>query len=460
MLFGDATRAPFDALTRPDRIGGESRLRLRTMLRLRWIAVVGQLFAVLFVSVWLDFDLGLGVCLVVVGVSAAFNIMLQLSYPIGHRLRMRYATAMLIYDVLQLTLLLFLTGGLQNPFSILLLAPVSVSAATQPRRITMVLVLLAVLAATLLLFFSLPLPWYSGEVFDLPWLYRIGLWVGISSSIIFIGFYTSQISSEARRMSDAIAATEMVLAREQQLSALDGLAAAAAHELGTPLSTISVVAKELLHDLPEGSEASEDVALLRAQAERCRTILATLTERKNESDEMYMRFSLGHMLEDVISPHRWPGVEIEVLLEPCSGTSEALVGEPLLERNSSILYALGNIVENAVDFAESHVLVVGRWDDHYLTITIQDDGPGFSAQILDNIGEPYLTTRSSHDPDRPHDEHGGMGLGFFIAKTFLERSRAEVACSNRKSPESGAVIQITWQRSQIDVSGKAETSRF
>lgn len=425
-------------------------MRLRTIVRLRWIAVAGQTATVLAVYWGLGFDLPLGICLAVIAVSAWLNIMLRLRYPSSRRLRAPYATAMLAYDLFQLSLLLYLTGGLQNPFSFLLLIPVTVSAATQPPRSTLLLGAIAIICATLLLRFYLPLPWVDGQLLDMPIFYQIGLWAGVISGILFLGFYTWRIAKEAHQMSDALTATEMVLAREQQLSALDGLAAAAAHELGTPLSTISVVAKELERAVPDDSPFLEDISLLVSQAKRCREILATLTDRSGESDTMFMQFSLTHMLEEVISPYRTPDVSIDVSAGPRAGVSEEGKRQPVLVRNSGILYGLGNLVENAVDFATERVVISVSWDDSEIVIKITDDGPGFSITILEHLGEPYLTTRPTGDRLDGDDENGGMGLGFFIANTFLERSGASVVCANREGPETGAVVIVSWARNAID----------
>src|SRR6187549_2002711 len=263
---------------------GESRLRLQTIVRLRWLAVLGQTITVVGAYWVLGIDLPIGGCLAVIALSAWINVALRIRYPASQRLRSHYAFVMLAYDVLQLAALLYLTGGLENPFAFLLIAPVTVSASTLPIRVTALLGALAIGAATLLTNFHHPLPWFHHSNLLLPFPYVMGVWAAVVSGILFIGFYSWRTAEEARRMAEALAAAEMVLAREQKLSALDGLAAAAAHGLGTPLATIAVVAKELKRELPEEGPHTEDIDLLISQTGRCREILSRLANRDTQAD--------------------------------------------------------------------------------------------------------------------------------------------------------------------------------
>ncbi|HEX2446667.1 MAG TPA: ActS/PrrB/RegB family redox-sensitive histidine kinase, partial [Methyloceanibacter sp.] len=257
-------------------------------------------------------------------------------------------------------------------------------------------------------------------------------------------------AEEARRMAKALAAAEMVLAREQKLSALDGLAAAAAHGLGTPLATIAVVTKELMRDAKPSDPHYEDLVLLRAQAERCRDILAELAGGGEQQDLIVSRLPLSHLIEEVVAPHRLVAVPIEVMLgRAAGGAPRGAPSEPVTERNPGMLYGLGNLVENAVDFAASKVEVEARWTKDDVTIVIADDGAGFPPDVLEQLGEPYVTTRRApSEGQEPSDEHIGMGLGFFIAKTLLERSGATLALSNR--PRGGAVVTVIWPRTKFE----------
>jgi len=259
---------------RPTRLNNNARqLRLDTLVRLRWLAVAGQAAAVAGVRFGLGFGLPFGLCFVVIAASALVNLMLRIEYPASHRLADNAATILLAFDTLQLAVLLYLTGGLENPFAILFLAPVLISATALTPERTLGLGVLAVGLATLLALNHRPLPWFPGQPFGLPFLYVTGIWTAILLGTVFIGIYAWRVAEEARQLGQALAATELVLAREQHLSQLDGLAAAAAHELGTPLATIALVAKELDHATPVDSPIAEDLRLLRDQVERCRTIL-------------------------------------------------------------------------------------------------------------------------------------------------------------------------------------------
>ncbi|WP_088348330.1 MULTISPECIES: ActS/PrrB/RegB family redox-sensitive histidine kinase [Rhodomicrobium] len=426
---------------------GESRLRLQTLIRLRWVAVLGQTLTVLGVYFGLGFALPLAACLAVISLSALSNIALQRAFPPSHRLQSTHAMLMLGYDVLQLSALLYLTGGLENPFALLMVVPVSVSASTQPLRITVALGTLAVACATLLVLKHQPLPWHAVGREPMPLVYLIGIWTALVSCIAFMATYAWRTAQETRQMSDALAATELLLAREQQLSALDGLAAAAAHELGTPLSTIALVAKELEREVPADSPLRDDILLLRTQAARCRDILGALSENTGETDAMYSQMSLGHLIEEVVEPYRIFDIEIEVMLRPPPARNgQAAEPEPVIARNAGVLYALTNLVENAVDYASSKVKIIADWNKDDIHLAIMDDGPGFAPHILGRLGEPYVTTRARQQNAEQDAGSEGMGLGFFIAKTLLERYNATLKLDNRPAPATGATVEVTLKR--------------
>ena len=431
---------------------GESRLRLQTIVRLRWLAVLGQTITVIGAYWVLGIELPIGACLAVIALSAWINVALRIRYPSSHRLKSNYAFLMLGYDILQLAALLYLTGGLQNPFAFLLIAPVTVSASTLPLKIIGALGALAIGAATLLTTFHLPLPWFDHTNLVLPFPYVMGVWAALVSGILFISFYSWRTAEEGRRMAEALAAAEMVLAREQKLSALDGLAAAAAHGLGTPLATIAVVTKELMRDVKPSDTHYEDLVLLRAQAERCREILAELAGRGEQLDLIVSRLSVSHLIEEAVSPHRLVSVPIEVETGPANGVQPgtAAAQEPVTQRNPGVLYGLGNLVENAVDFAASKVEVEARWSKDDVTVIIADDGAGFPPNVLEQLGEPFVTTRPDQNWEEEAPDNVGMGLGFFIAKTLLERSGARLDLANRPGPQSGAVITVVWPRARFE----------
>lgn len=422
------------------------RLRLQTLTRLRWLAVVGQCVAVVVIAFGFGFKFPAILCFALIACSAWLNIFLTLRYPATHRLMPRAALAVLGFDILQLTGLLFMTGGLANPFSVLICVPVIISSASQPVRYTILLGALAFFSVSLLAFFSLPLPWYADDPFRMPLLLHGGIWIAVVSTTAFAAFYTFRVSSEANLLADALAATELTLQREQHLSALDGLAAAAAHELGTPLATISVVAREMERGLGSDERYREDLQLLRSQSERCRDILRRITTLSTDDEAHMRRLPLTSLIEEVIAPHREFGVAIDVSVD---GDGE---GEPVGRRNPGILYGLGNLVENAVDFARDRVEVNACYDAEAVSLTVGDNGPGFPPDVLAQIGEPFLTRRTRSEQAGA----GGLGLGLFIAKTLLERSGATLVFANREGEAGGALVRVTWSRPAMDVLGEDE----
>jgi two-component system sensor histidine kinase RegB len=425
---------------RPTALSHTARhLRLETLIRLRWLAIAGQTIAVAVVRFGFGFPLPFGFCFLIIAVSAWVNLGLRIRYPASHRLSDNAATLLLAFDILQLAALLYLTGGLQNPFAMLFLAPVLISATALTPERTLGLGLLAVGCATLLALVHRPLPWFPGDELVIPFVYVTGIWTAILLGTVFTGIYAWRVAEEARQLAQALAATELVLAREQHISQLDGLAAAAAHELGTPLATIALVAKELDHALPQEGPIADDLKLLREQVERCRTILTKLTSMGQDQGDFLETISIGHLVEEIVAPQRSLGVDIDV-------TSRGQGPEPTGRRNPGVVYGLANIVDNAVDFAESRVSIAAEWTFDEVRLVISDDGPGYAPDVLLRVGEPYVTTRSAAERDESDEEGGGLGLGLFIAKTLIERSGAQLSLSNAAPPATGAVARIVWPR--------------
>src|SRR5216684_1832362 len=396
-------------------------VRLDTILRLRWLAVLGQLAAIFIVIQGLEFDVPVIPCVTIVGLSALLNLVLQMAFNPMQRLEPAYAAALLALNIVELAGLLYFTGGLQNPFSFLFLAPVLIS-------------------ATALVVFHEPRPWDGDEPLVLPPIYLFGVWLSIVVAIGVTSLYAFQVTEEARKLSDALAATELVLTREQHLTQLDGLAAAAAHELGTPLSTIFLISRELERAVSDDSPLASDLKTLREQAQRCRDILAKITQLSSTGAPFDL-MPLSTLIEEVVAPHRDFGVQIKVRIA-VAGTRE-----PVGTRNPAILYGVGNILENAVDFARATVEVNAWWNTETVEIVISDDGPGIAPDMLKRIGEPYLSRRRADDAQ---SEDRGLGLGVFIARTLLERTGAKVSFSNRIFPDHGAVVQIAWPRNRFE----------
>jgi len=417
------------ALPAPPRRGV---IRLRTLVLLRWIAVAGQAATVVVVQFGLGFALPLAACLVAIAASVAVNLFVTLSTRLSRLARPREAAAQLAFDIVQLALILGLTGGLQNPFALILVAPVVIGAATLPPRLALGLAVLALACTAAMAAFALPLPWAAGAALDLPDMYVFGVWMSLLIAMSFAGLTAWRAAAEAARAAQALAATQAVLAREQRLAAIGGIAAAAAHELGTPLATIQLVAKEMARQLPDRGAMADDARLLVKQAERCRDILGQLSQRGDEADAGVARADFRTLLEEVVEPFRILGTEIEITV---AGEGRA----PELNRTPEVLYGLGNVVENAVDFARSKVRVDGQWSDRDVRVTISDDGAGFDPEILAQLGEPYVSSRHGA---------GGMGLGVFIAQTLIAHSGGALEFEN--APGGGARGTAVWPRSAIE----------
>ena len=421
--------------TRSPRVPG-GPIRLRTLVLIRWVALTGQLVSLLAVHFTLGFELPLWPTLGAVGLSALVNVLSTVLWPPQTRLGDTDAALYLGYDVIQLSVLLALTGGLQNPFALLFTVPVTVAATILSLRSTVVLCTLALACISLVSIFHWPLPW-DGSPLVLPSLYVTGLWAALVLGTVFIAAYTFRVAAEARRMSDAYHALQSALAKEQRVSALGALAAAAAHELGTPLSTILLVTKELARDLPADSPLGQDVRLLVEQTGRCREILGRLSGLSHGAlDSPFGRLPISGLVEAAAAPHR--PRERRVTIHP-EGLGTSAAREPEVARRAEIMHGLGNLVENAVEFSREVVDLHVGWDDKRVMIDVLDDGPGFPSGLLAELGEPYVSTRR---------EAGRLGLGLFIAKTLLERTGASLAFRNRQG--GGAQVTVTWLRAVLE----------
>jgi two-component system sensor histidine kinase RegB len=412
------------------------RVRLRTLILIRWVAIVGQLVALLVVHFGLDYRVPLLATLAAVAVSVVVNVWATVGRRSPERLGDRAAAFYLAYDLLQLGVLLYLTGGLHNPFAVLILAPVIVSATVLSRFSTVALSVLALVTVAILALDHLPLPWANGA-FDLAPLFIFGLATALALSVVFIAGYVFSLAEEARRMSGALAASYLALDREQRLSALGALAAAAAHRLGSPLGTIAVVSKELARELPADSPHRADVDLLLSESERCRTILAELSTRP-ETGEPLQRMPLAALVETAAVPYRANSIRLVVDSQPEAGADGAGRSDPQAPHSPELLHGLGNLLQNAIEFARSEVRVIVRWNDRHVRLVIRDDGPGFDPGLLDHLGEPYL----SGGPQGRTGE--SMGLGVFIAQTLLGRTGAQLSFGN--SQDGGGEVTVVWSR--------------
>ena len=420
-----------------DQVESLGSLRRHTLVALRWGAVTGQILALIIVSQILGFAYPLLACGLAVLASVIVNIVVTFKLPLDRRVSDFEAYMQLGFDIWQLAGLLWLTGGITNPFSILFLAPVVTAATTLSRWVVLALGGMALTLSFGLVFYHLPLPWAPAGSFDLPLVLKLGIWMAILVGASFTSLYAWRATHESRRMAFALAATESMLAHEQKLSALGGLAAAAAHELGTPLATIQVVAKEMSREVEADTPLGEDAALILSQAQRCRDILEQLSLRGDQGDIIHDALSIEDLLEEAAEPFINRDKDIVI---KCEGQGQ----DPVLKRRPELLYALKNYIDNAVDFATTRVELFASWDDETITIIVDDDGKGFDPALKDRLGEPYVSTRHRAQTA------GGLGLGVFISARLMKRMGGKTQYLS--SPMGGARIHTNLPRDRLTAS--------
>ncbi|MCB9959215.1 MAG: ActS/PrrB/RegB family redox-sensitive histidine kinase [Rhodospirillaceae bacterium] len=422
------------------------RLRRRTLINIRWIALVWQTLTILVVRYWLTCELPVLPSLAVIGASVALNVAATAQGRPNSALPDREASLFLAYDIFQLSALLFLTGGIANPFVLLLLAPQMVASLVLSGRRTALLTGMTVVCIAVLTVWPYPLPWpqsVPAESADLT--YRVGVWVAMTLATVFVSAYVWRVAEEARKTTAALAETRLALAREQQVSAVGGLAAAAAHELGTPLGTIVLAATELADDLaarcPDAGDLHADARLLVNEARRCRDILARLTrDPSRDVDDSFERLTLATLIETAARPFSQPGKELRLEVAARDASRP-----PLAPRRAEMVHGLGNLLQNAIQFARTCVSVRAEWSKEDVSIVILDDGPGYPPGIIHRLGEPYVSGRSNGN-GTGSGEH--MGLGIFIAVALLGRTGAEVRFSNVR--RGGAHVMVEWPRERFE----------
>ena len=436
-----------------------SWIRLRTLTMLRWFAIIGQCAALATAHYYFDLIIEIELCILVVGVSVAFNLFAMIIYPHNKRLTERQNALLIMFDLLQLCILLFLTGGLNNPFAMLVIGPVAVSASILRLQSTLVIGTTAIALITAMVFFSVPIRIEYNFILRMPEIFIFGNWAAIIIALIFVSIYSYRVANEMNAMSDGLMATQMALGREQKLTDLGGVVAAAAHELGTPLATIKLTSAELMEELEDRPDLYEDAALIREQADRCRDILRSMG--RAGKDDLHLRSApISEVIREAADPHQERGKTIEMVFE---SELDDLMDHPEILRKPEIIHGLRNMIQNAVDFARTTVWVEATWNKDKITLRIIDDGPGYPQHLLGRIGDPLLKRRRSNADMQARPEYEGMGLGLFIAKTLLERTGADLSFANmsllpryqrKKGEPNGAVVEIIWTRSDIQ---KSET---
>lgn len=429
-------------------------VRLRTLILLRWMAIAGQIAAIAVADQYYKIQLPFGLCYMAVGASIIANLVSSFVYPATKRLSETEALLTLMFDLSQLSLLVFLTGGLANPFALLILAPVTISATALELRTTVILGSLAIALITFTALANVPLRLANGAPLEIPQIFMFGFWLSIVVGIIFLSLYARRVATEIRSMSNALLATQMALAREQKLTDLGGVVAAAAHELGTPLATIKLISTEMLDELADRPDLQDDIRIIRDQADRCRNILRSMG--RAGKDDLHMRQApFSAVLKEAAEPHIGRGKRVEFTVVPKSGTDEA---HPIILRRPEVIHGLRNVIQNAVDFARSAVWIEAEWSDTILSVRIVDDGTGYPPQVIGRIGDPFVRARASGQDLATRPEYEGMGLGLFIAKTLLERTGADLSFANASDPflsdgehpeKCGAIVEVRWPRDAL-----------
>lgn len=411
-----------------------SSIRLRTLVILRWVAITGQMLALVVAVGYFRIQVDLTACLLIIATAVVANSSGMLFFPGNRRLNETETLGTLVFDVFQLGALLYFSGGLSNPFAILILTPVTISATALSTRATLFTGFAALFAITFVSLYHIPMLSPDGAVIGLPEMFLFGFWVALVIAIVFLALYAGRISAEKTAMSEALLATQMALAREQKLTDLGGVVAAAAHELGTPLATIKLVSAELLEEL-EDDDLREDAALIRDQAERCKQILHSMG--RAGKDDLHMRSApIAALIAEAAEPHQGRGKMIVYTVAQAPGGAPR---QPLVLRRPEIIHGLRNLIQNAVDFADTTVRVEARWSDTEVSLRVIDDGPGFPPHLIGRIGDPFMRARGGAARPQPKERPGydGMGLGLFIAKTLLERSGAQISFGNAARPVAG-----------------------
>lgn len=429
-------------------------VRLRTLILLRWMAIAGQFAAIAVAVRYYQIQLPIGLCYLVISASVVANIFSTFVYPPSKRLSEMEALLTLMFDITQLSLLVFLTGGLANPFVLLILAPVTISATALELRTTVILGGLAIVLVTLTALTNVPLRLPDGTPLETPQIFKFGFWLSIVVGIGFLSLYARRVAMEIRSMSNALLATQMALAREQKLTDLGGVVAAAAHELGTPLATIKLVSTEMMDELADRPDLLEDIRLIRDQADRCRDILRSMG--RAGKDDLHLRQApFEALLREAAEPHLGRGKRVDFVVRPQPGSNTA---HPSILRRPEVIHGLRNLIQNAVDFAKSTVWIEAEWSDTALLVRIIDDGAGFPAQVISRIGEPFVRSRAPEQDGTQRLDYEGMGLGLFIAKTLLERTGAELSFGNASpavakspdpTPKCGAFVELRWPREAL-----------
>ncbi len=407
-----------------------------TLTILRYIAIFGQFFAVNIVFFYLELSFPITVSYLVIFLGLLTNLFLQFKVKVN-QLKDTYASIFLLYDLIQLSVLLYLTGGILNPFSILLIIPTIVSSTFLSMGTTIILGVLTSILLFILTSLNLPLPGMETAIYNFPNFYKLGILTSILIGLVFLSYFGIRFAGETKKRSEALNKLQEVIAKEYELESLGGQAAAAAHSLGTPLATISVVAKELKKEIGDNKEISKDIDLLVSQSKRCSDILKQISKKQIEEDNFISLVKLEDLLEEIINSFKeTSSKEIELNVENDQNKID-------IRRSPEIIYGLRNFIGNAVKFSKSKVNINLKSDEKIIKIKINDDGPGIPEDVIEKIGEPYIKSKS-----KELSSNSGLGLGTFLGKTLLEKQNAKLLF--RKNDElGGALVIISWSLKEL-----------
>lgn len=408
-------------------------IRVKTLINLRWVAALGQIITCIVVGYFFGFQLPWPELLLTIFALVISNLILYPLYSTKNRLSESATTFVIAGDIVQLALLIFFTGGLANPFVVLFITPIAITVTSLPIKSTSILIILTIIFITILGYFNYPLV-NNAINLSVPPIFILGMWVSLFVTILFLTFYAGGLTDESRKISAALKIAENLLVKEKNLSSLDGLAAAAAHHLGTPLGTISLIANELKDDNDIPQSAKEDLMILSDEVDKCKKILGSLGEKPSSDDDLITKIELHALLEELCELIKVKGIKFSI-----NFNNDGLdLKKVLLKRRSELLLGLSNIVENAADFAKDIVELNVTHVEDSIRLEISDDGPGFSGSILSRLGDPYVSSRPN-----PSDQGDGLGLGFFISKTLLERLGIKILAYNKVYPDHGAIVSIS-----------------
>ncbi|MEC7830784.1 MAG: ActS/PrrB/RegB family redox-sensitive histidine kinase [Pseudomonadota bacterium] len=408
-------------------------VRLKTIILLRFIAVIGQFLTIVVVGNILLFQLPYLEIYLTIAALVFSNLILLFMYSWNQRLSETTTGIVLAGDIIQLALLIYFTGGLSNPFVMLFIVPIAISLDNLPIRSSLILIILTLISVSILGFYNYPLVQSDMSFLINPDIITIGIWFSLLVTILFLSLYVGRLANESREVSRALKVTEELLSNEQNLSSLDGLAAAAAHQLGTPLGSISLIASELLNKENLSNEGKEDLKILLKEIARCKNILGSLGEKSSIDDDIVNKIELHALLEELSELIKVKGIKADIIFNKGDDDLKSFT----IERRSELILGLSNIIENAAEFAKEKVIMKISKSDNAIHLIIEDDGDGFSGEIINRLGDPYVTSRKDIDSLK-----SGLGLGFFISKTLFERLGIKIKIHNKQKPEYGAVVSI------------------